>query len=306
MIDFFNAVSAWFTAVWVDWHTLFRVVFIFIGAIIARIALQFAVNRVVNRVASGAKKRRDGADKARTELSPLTSERVEQRARTMGTVLGNLISWSIIPLAVIMVLGELGVAIGALATGAGLIGAAIGFGAQSLVRDLISGLFIVFEDQYGVGDNVDLGQASGVVESVGLRVTQVRDVEGTLWYVRNGEVLRVGNQSQGWSRVILDIALPYDTDIEQVEALALQAAERVAAKPEIKKGLIGKPEVWGIQLLSGDQVVIRLVQKVKPSSQEPTARALRAEIKKTMDAAKTALVSSNPNIYVSIEKARAK
>ncbi len=306
MIDFFNAVSAWFTAVWVDWHTLFRVVFILIGAIIARIALQFAVNRVVNRVASGAKRRRDGADKARTELSPLTSERVEQRARTMGTVLGNLISWSIIPLAVIMVLGELGVAIGALATGAGLIGAAIGFGAQSLVRDLISGLFIVFEDQYGVGDLVDLGQASGVVESVGLRVTQVRDVEGTLWYVRNGEVLRVGNQSQGWSRVILDIALPYDTDIEKVEALALQAAERVAAKADIKKGLIGKPEVWGIQLLSGDQVVIRLVQKVKPANQDATARALRAEIKMTMDAAKTALATSNPNIYVSIEKARAK
>jgi small conductance mechanosensitive channel len=117
------------------------------------------------------------------------------RAKTLGSVLSNFITWSIYVIAVTMLLSELGVAVGALIAGAGILGAALGFGAQNIVRDLLSGLFIVFEDQYGIGDSVDLGEASGVVESVGLRITQLRDAKGTLWYVRNGEILRVGNMS---------------------------------------------------------------------------------------------------------------
>jgi small conductance mechanosensitive channel len=117
------------------------------------------------------------------------------RAKTLGSVLSNFITWSIYVIAVTMLLSELGVAVGALIAGAGILGAALGFGAQNIVRDLLSGLFIVFEDQYGIGDSVDLGEASGVVESVGLRITQLRDSKGTLWYVRNGEILRVGNMS---------------------------------------------------------------------------------------------------------------
>jgi small conductance mechanosensitive channel len=113
----------------------------------------------------------------------------------MGSVLANVITWTVFTLAVTMILSELGVAVGALIAGAGIIGAAIGFGAQNLVRDFLSGLFIVLEDQYGVGDKVDLGEASGVVENVGLRVTKLRDSNGTVWFVRNGEILRVGNLS---------------------------------------------------------------------------------------------------------------
>jgi small conductance mechanosensitive channel len=113
----------------------------------------------------------------------------------MGSVLANIITWTVFTLAVTMILSELGVAVGALIAGAGIIGAAIGFGAQNLVRDFLSGLFIVLEDQYGVGDRVDLGEASGVVENVGLRVTKLRDSKGTVWFVRNGEILRVGNLS---------------------------------------------------------------------------------------------------------------
>jgi small conductance mechanosensitive channel len=218
----------------------------------------------------------------------------------MGSVLGNLITWTIVILAVTMALSELGVDVGVFAAGLGLLGAGVGFGAQSLVRDLISGLFIVFEDQYGVGDMVDLGQASGVVESVGLRVTQVRDAEGILWYVRNGEVIRVGNHSQGWSRVVLDVAVPFDVDIDKVESAMLSAAKTVAKDPTLSAGLIGEPEVWGIQMLSGDEVVIRLVQKLKPAVQDSTARALRLEVKKAFDGAKIAMASSQTPVHVSL------
>ena len=196
------------------------------------------------------------------------------------------------------VLGELGVAVGAIVAGAGIVGAAIGFGAQSLVRDLISGLFIVFEDQYGVGDSVDLGQATGVVESVGLRVTQVRDVSGTLWYVRNGEVVRVGNSSQGWSRVVLDIALPYESKIEKAQDAILRAASELARDANFEKQLLGEPEVWGIEALSGEQIVLRLVQQVGPSDADAVARALRSRIKNELDLAGVKLADKRQPIYV--------
>ena len=104
------------------------------------------------------------------------------------------------------------------------VGAGLGFGAQNIVKDVLNGLLMVGEDQLGVGDVVDLGPATGVVESVGIRITQVRDVNGTLWFVRNGEILRVGNLSQGWARVIIDLSVPYDSDVEAVQARMLDTA----------------------------------------------------------------------------------
>lgn len=177
-------VVQWLTSVWHDWSTLIRIVLIIIGAIVLRAIALASVKRVINGIAT----------KAHTPL--VNPARISQRAKTMGSVLSNFITWSIFLISASMLLSELGVAVGALIAGAGILGAGLGFGAQNLVRDLVSGLYIVFEDQYGVGDNVDLGEASGVVENVGLRVTQVRDAQGTLWYVRNGEIIRVGNSSQ--------------------------------------------------------------------------------------------------------------
>jgi small conductance mechanosensitive channel len=187
--------------------------------------------------------------------------------------------------ALIAILSELGIAIGALAAGAGILGAALGFGAQSLVKDFIAGLFIVVEDQFGVGDFVDLGTATGVVESIRLRVTQVRDTEGTVWYVRNGEILRVGNQSQGWSRIILDLPLAYNSDLDKAKKVLEAAALKLTETPAMKSGLIGKPEIWGIQALAGEEVVFRMVQQVRPSKKEALTRALRAEVKTALDKA---------------------
>ncbi|MEY3889515.1 MAG: hypothetical protein RLZZ90_395 [Actinomycetota bacterium] len=300
MNDFFAATNGWFEAFWNDWQVLIRVVLIIVAMLVIRWALLLSVKRVVKRIVSGVKAKAGTTDTRALDASPVAKARVIQRARTMGSVLGNTITWGIYIVGTTMVLSELGVAVGALVAGAGILGAAIGFGAQSLVKDLLSGLFIVFEDQYGVGDSVDLGQATGVIESVGLRVTQVRDIAGTLWYVRNGEIIRVGNSSQGWSRVVIDIPLQYDSNVEKAKKVVEEAAVKLTSEPIFNKAVIGKPEVWGIEVLSGEQVVIRLVQQVRASKQDEVARELRMRVKQALDSAKISLASGKQAIHVEI------
>jgi small conductance mechanosensitive channel len=258
------------------------------------------VSRVVKGIEAGTRGKLAETDKRSASQSPVAKARVIQRARTLASVMSNLITWSLVLFAAGSVLGELGVAVGALVASAGILGAALGFGAQSLVRDLISGLFIVFEDQFGVGDSVDLGEATGVIENVGLRVTQVRDVNGVLWYVRNGEIIRVGNHSQGWARVVLDIPFSYNVKIDKAQATILEAATELYKDNSFAKRMLSKPEVWGIQSITGDQVVIRLVQQVGPQDADDIARELRLRIKTKLDAAKITLASDKTPIFVEV------
>jgi small conductance mechanosensitive channel len=271
--------------IWGEWGFAIRIALIILGLFVIRLLLLVLIRRVVTSVTSGVKKRAGADDTKALDASPLARARIVQRARTIGLVLSNLITAGLLISAVIAILSELGVAIGALAAGAGILGAALGFGAQTLVRDFISGLFIVVEDQYGVGDFVDLGSATGVVESIGLRVTQVRDLEGTVWYVRNGEILRVGNSSQGWSRVILDLPLAYNSDLEKAKKVIELAISNLADSLGAKSGLIGKAQVWGVQALEGEAVVFRVVQQVRPSKKDELARQIRLEVKKAIDKA---------------------
>jgi small conductance mechanosensitive channel len=268
-----------------DWALGLRILLILAGLLVLRWILLVIVRRIVTTVTTGVKKREGAADTKALDASPLARARIVQRARTIGLVLSNLITASLTISALIAILAELGIAIGALAAGAGILGAALGFGAQSLVKDFLAGLFIVVEDQFGVGDFVDLGTATGVVESIRLRVTQVRDSEGTVWYVRNGEILRVGNQSQGWSRIILDLPLAYNSDLEKAKKAIEAAAAKLTETPALKTGLIGKAEVWGIQALGGEEIVFRMVQQVRPSKKDAITRALRMEVKKALDKA---------------------
>jgi small conductance mechanosensitive channel len=271
--------------IWGEWGFAIRIALIIVGLFVIRFVLLVLIRRVVTSVTSGVKRRAGADDTKALDASPLARARVVQRARTIGLVLSNLITAGLLISAIIAILSELGIAIGALAAGAGILGAALGFGAQSLIRDFISGLFIVVEDQYGVGDFVDLGSATGVVESIGLRVTQVRDLEGTVWYVRNGEILRVGNSSQGWSRVILDLPLAYNSDLDKAKKVIEQAAAKLAETLGPKSGLIGKAQVWGIQALEVEAVVFRVVQQVRPSKKDELARLIRLEVKKAIDKA---------------------
>ncbi len=299
MLDFLIAVVDWFRAVWNDWHSLIRIVLIIVGAMLARWILLASVKRVVSSLVSGIKAKK--APRRQLDLaSPINQERVVQRTRTMGSVMRNFITWSIALVAISAVLSELGISMSALATGAGILGAGLGFGAQSLVKDLISGLFIVFEDQFGVGDTVNLGEVTGVVESVGLRVTQVRDFDGVLWYVRNGEVIRVGNHTQGWSRAMLDIALDYVTDVTNAQNVLLKAANAVAT--DYAENVIDKPEAWGIQVLNGNQIVVRVVQRTKAGKADEVGRALRLAAKHALDEAGIKLASDSTVINVNTGK----
>jgi moderate conductance mechanosensitive channel len=298
-----NTVAAlandWFSTFWNQWHTLVRIALILLGAIVGRWILMLVVKRVVRSVEAGSRVKLKLANPFGGDISPLANARLIQRTRTMASVLNNFITWTIFVLALSAVLSELGVAVGALAAGAGLLGAGIGFGAQSLIKDLISGLFIVGEDQFGVGDNVNLGEISGSVESVGLRVTQVRDIDGVLWYVRNGEILRVGNHSQGWSRAVVDVALDYSTDVDTAKRVIEEAAGRVASEPENTEKVLGEPTLAGIQVLSGDQIVVRVIQQVKFGKADDLAIALRAELKKSLDAAGIQLATTKQSIFLS-------
>jgi small conductance mechanosensitive channel len=149
---------------------------------------------------------------------------------------------------------------------------------------------------------VDLGEASGVVETVGLRVTQIRDVQGTLWYVRNGEIIRVGNMSQGWTRVVLDIAIDSDASIDKARTAIEQAAANLAKHPTHKHDLLGAAEVWGVQDFDGDQVVIRIAQQVSPKTIDSVSRELRAEILSALTKAKVPLASGRQSIFINSSK----
>jgi len=293
-------ISTWWPEFWQQWQTPIRIAAILLGTVIARWALLISVGRVLKQVENGTNGKLAQTAARTVSQSPIAKARVIQRAKTLASVMSNLITWSLLLFAVGAVLSELGVAVGALVASAGILGAALGFGAQSLVKDLINGLFIIFEDQFGVGDSVDLGEARGVIENVGLRVTQVRDVNGVLWYVRNGEIIRVGNQSQGWSRVILDIPLSYKANIDKAREAILQAAQELVKDSNFAKRMLGQPEIWGIESVTADQVVMRLVQQVGPQDADEVARELRLRIKNKLDAAKIALASEKSSIYVEV------
>lgn len=263
---------------------LLHVLAIAVGAIVLRIVLHFVIRRVVNRIVSGVKKRQRVDDTQALSASPLTAVRVVQRTRTLGSVLNNVVSVVIAIVALLLIVTAIDTnIIGSFALITAALGAGLGFGAQNIVKDVLNGLFMVAEDQLGVGDIVDLGVATGVVEAVGIRITQVRSVDGTLWFVRNGEILRVGNRSQGWARVILDLPVPYTADVDAVQEALLGAAVSLWKSSTWRTRLIEKPEIWGIESISADSLLVRLVVKTRTSARDDVARELRRRLKTALD-----------------------
>lgn len=292
-------------AFYLAWRVPLRILGVLIAAVVLRLALKLSIKRVVDRVVSGVKKAQAVEHTVELSASPLHAVRVVQRTRTIGSVLNNLVTWAIVSIAIVLVLSELEFSVTALIASAGVLGAALGFGAQNVIKDMLNGLFMVFEDQLGVGDIVELastqGPVSGVVENVGVRATQVRDVNGTLWYVRNGEITNVGNKSQGWARVILDIPAPYTSDIDAVEETMLATAVAMAADPTWKRKILEKPEVWGIESISAEALVIRLVVKVRAADQFDIARELRRRMKNALDDLGVALPALNRLVVDSLD-----
>ena len=219
---------------------------------------------------------------AARDMATATTRRV-QRAKTMGDLLKSMITGILVAIIGTMVLSELDVNIAPIIASAGIIGLALGFGAQSLVKDFLSGIFMIFEDQYGVGDVVDIGNAVGTVEAVSLRVTRLRDLSGTVWYVPNGEILRVGNMSQNWSRAVVDVGVGYGEDLARVKRVLQDVAHDLWDDEDFKGVIIEEPEVTGVEALAPDAVTLRVLLKTAPMQQWSVARELRQRVKARFD-----------------------
>ena len=242
-----------------------------------KIVLLVVAGVVVSRLANRAVRRFIRTLHARAPVRS-GSVRAEQRASTLTDVLTSLVRALVWVVVVLGVLGEVGVDLAPLLAGAGIAGIAIGFGAQSLVKDFLSGFFILLEDQYGVGDVINLGDATGTVEDITLRVTRLRATDGTVWFVPNGEIKRVGNTSMEWSRALIDVLVAYDSDLPKVVGAIGDVARDFAADPDWEAAVLDSPEVWGVQAMSVDGLTIRLVVKTAPRQQYAVARELRGRI----------------------------
>lgn len=253
-----------------------KIALIFVAAWAIHHVIRRAIKRFVVRLQAEAEGR------AAAAAGP---SRGLQRAATLGSVLRSVASFLVYGLAGLIALGELSINLGPLIAGAGVAGVALGFGAQSLVKDFLSGMFMLIEDQYGVGDVVDLGEASGKVEAVSLRVTRVRDTYGTVWHVPNGEIRRVGNKSQNWSRAVVDVPVAYAADLARAKAVILGTAQSLAADDAWQDKFLEPPELLGVESMRAEGMTVRLLAKVVPLEQWNIERELRARLKAALDEA---------------------
>ena len=287
-----DRVYDWFGQKWLaesaDWLLAKPVA---IGAILViAVVIRFLLHRVIRRLAHRAAEGTvpgvlaKGKGHRLIESSPLLSERRKQRADTMSSVLRSVTTGVIMSVAFLMILDTIGLPIGPLLASAGIVGVAVGFGAQTLVKDFLSGIFLILEDQYGVGDLIDTGMGTvGTVEAVGLRVTRLRDGTGVVWYVRNGEILQVGNHSQGWSTGIVDVAVAYTEDIPRVQALIGETAQAMYDDEDWQPKLLEVPTVAGVESVTGNSVTIRVIAKCTPNEHWGVQRELRERIKEAFD-----------------------
>jgi small conductance mechanosensitive channel len=261
-----------------------RILAIIIISLIVRALLHRAIDRLVRPVSVGHVPKILVPFKERVESSAilestgLMSARRAQRAATIGSVLKSTVSAIVLITGLLLILGELDISLAPFLAGTSIVGVALGFGAQNIVKDFLAGMFMMLEDQYGVGDVIDFEKASGTVEAVGLRTTRLRDVNGTVWYVRNGEVVRVGNKSQGFAQVVLDVPISADANIETASAAMLSVASAMRAEEAWSTIFLGDPEVQGVERLTREETVIRLVARVRPLEQWRVARELRRRI----------------------------
>ncbi len=262
-----------------------RIAFVIILSLLARGMVHRAISKLTERA---------GADLGKLDaINRLVGERRYQRAQALGSLLKNAASVVIFGIAGVTIAGYLGLNLAPILASAGVLGLAIGFGAQSLVRDFLSGIFMLLEDQYGVGDVINAGEATGTVEAVGLRTTRLRDVNGVVWHIRNGTINRIGNQSQGWSRAVVDFPVAYRHDLGRVRALMKETAVQMWGEQPWHELITEEPEVWGVESVYSDAVVMRLVAKTLPMHQTEVARELRERLKNALDVPAAALTASS-------------
>lgn len=252
--------------------------------LIIRLSVKSFVNTAVKKAQQRAPEFARRAENTE-DLSQLVMEqRTVQRSKAVGQIIKSTVALIIWSVAVIMVLSILGINVAPILASAGIAGVALGFGAQTLIKDFLAGIFIILEDQYGIGDIVDLGPAVGTVEEVGLRITRLRDLGGVVWYVRNGEILRVANRSQGWTLAIVDVPVAYNEDLEKVRKVIEKVGLEMLDDPQYFGQLLGSPAYAGVEQVTGDAVFLRIVAKTAPDQPIQMARTIREKLKNAFDA----------------------
>ncbi len=263
------------------------------GIVIVAVVVRWLVHRLIARVVTSMvshRPRRPPSESPRAarvlrQAAGLDGQRRAQRAQTTGSVLRSVSTMVIFAIAALTIMAEIGVPLGPLLASAGVGGVALGFGAQSLVKDFLSGIFMIVEDQYGVGDVIDTGTMMGTVEEVSLRITRVRDFEGVVWYLRNGEILQIGNRSQGWSTALINISVGYDQPVDRAISTLEQVVRDLDSDPEWHKLLLETPTVGGVDSVAAGAVEIRVTAKCVPMEQYGVTREIRRRAKDAFDAA---------------------
>ncbi|MGW2762637.1 mechanosensitive ion channel family protein [Streptomyces sp. NPDC001275] len=276
-----NAAS-WVEQNWSTWLAIgLKILLILVIAAVLRGVVRRAITKVIDRMARTAQAV-DG-----TALGGLlvNAERRRQRSQAIGSVLRSVTSFLIMGTAALMVLSTFEINLAPLLASAGVAGVAIGFGARNLVTDFLSGVFMILEDQYGVGDSIDAGVAAGEVIEVGLRVTKLRGANGEIWYVRNGEIKRIGNLSQGWATAGVDVTVRTDEDLDRVKATLDEVAERMSKEEPWNELLWSPIEVLGLDSVLIDSMVVRVTAKTMPGKSVTVERELRWRVKRAFDAA---------------------
>jgi moderate conductance mechanosensitive channel len=270
-----------------SWDVPFRIVLIIIIALVATKVSTMAIRKLVAKATSRATKIHvadlRNLNDSEDVSDQLLENRVSQRAHALGT-LGHSIAvigiWSI---STMMIMAELGINVGPLLASAGILGVVLGFGAQTLVADYLAGISMTLEDQLGVGDVVDCGVVLGTVDEVALRYTRIRDFYGVLWYVRNGTIAYVANQSQGWTYAIVDVGLNYNADLAQVRDVINEEGQQIAHDSSYDSIFMDPPAYAGLEEVRGDAVVVRVMAKVVPDQQFIGARLMRERVKSALD-----------------------
>ena len=287
---------------------LFRIALVLIIAYFLNRLLRRMVKRFVRNLQSDDGASRFGALRARAPLAdttPMDIGRATMRAETIAGVLRSVGAAAIWGVAAVMILGEFAINLGPLIAGAGIVGVALGFGAQKLVQDFLSGIFMLIEDQYGLGDIVDAGEAIGVIEGITLRTTRLRDINGTVWHIPNGSITRIGNMSQQWARALIDVGVAYNTDIPNAIEVIQEVAVELSEEDGWRELILEPPEVWGVQALADSEVTIRLVVKTRPGQQWKVEREIRKRIKASFDAENIEIPFPHRVVYTRTDEDRA-
>lgn len=267
-----------------------------VSYIVVAVLLRYVLHKVIDRMTKPRPSIDEADSTKRSILRPLQEraarngvgdpaarERRTQRAQTIGSVFKSGVSIVVLAWVVLQTLATLGFNVAPFIASAGIAGVALGFGAQNLVRDFISGMFMLLEDQYGVGDVVDVGDAIGTVESVGLRVTTIRDIDGTLWYCRNGEILRVGNMSQGHAVAVVDVPVAPTANVDRAQQVAFRAVLDTVERDDLAAFILEKPELLGVNSVTAGAVTLRLTVRVRAGKQWAVRRALTGAVLEAFD-----------------------